>query len=431
MKKIHLIIGGFLFFAFANDTHAQFLKGLGDKAKKAAERTVERRVERESSKKTDEAIDGVLEGKSKKKSKDSKNDKTEKDSGRKSGNKTNSDFEPGNNIIVQENFKLGNEGDFPPFWNTNASGKIVTLHNDRWLEMSSPGVFLMENVKQLPENFTLEFDVFVPDTFSYYDYPLWIVFANLKNKKDFNIWNKYKEKQGKDKRNGLLLMLHPQEEGGKKLGYSEYELWENSEKISSNKIKSLNSFNVNNNQVRVQIWRQNQRLRVYLDGDKIWDLPTIFNENQKFNTLLFSRYESKAENNFHIANIRLASSGEDIRSKLMNEGKFSTNAILFNTNSATILPESNATISEIATILKENNSLSLTIIGHTDADGNKQKNISLSLQRAQSVKNELVSKYKISERRLNVDGKGDSQPIADNQSSEGKAQNRRVEFIKN
>ena len=300
-----------------NTAEAQLLERLGKKAKEATERTIERRVEKEASKKTDEAIDGVLNGKKKK---DKEVESTGNPAKGKSGKTTvnsSSDFEPDNKVLVLEDFARDAKGDFPALWNTDASGKVVTLSGSdtKWLELSTPGTFVLETVKQLPENFTLEFDLFVPSSFSYYDYPLWIGMADLKSKKDFFIWGKFKEKRGKDKRNGVLLMLHPQEEGAKKKGYSEYEIWENGEKSTFNRIKSLSAFNTINNQVKMQIWRQEQRLRVYLDGEKIWDLPRAFETGRNLNTLLFSRYEAKDGNYFYISNIRLASPGEDARSK--------------------------------------------------------------------------------------------------------------------
>ena len=419
-----------------SNANAQFLKKLGDKAQKSAERTIERRVERESSQKTDEAIDGVLKGKKKKNNKEKSVENPEETTTNGKAGKTtissSSDFEPGNKVLVLEDFARDAKGDFPAGWNTDASGKVVTLSGSeaKWLELSTPGTFVLETVKQLPENFTLEFDLFVPSSFSYYDYPLWIGMADLKSKKDFFIWGRYKEKRGKDKRNGVLLMLHPQEEGGKKKGYSEYEIWQEGEKSAFNKIKSLAVFNTVNNQVKVQLWRQQQRLRVYLDGEKIWDLPRAFETGKSLNTLLFSRYEAKEGNYFYISDIRLASSGEDARSKILKDGKYSTNAILFNTASADIKTESAAAIQEIAAILKENASLRLKIVGHTDADGKKANNLTLSKQRAVSVKTELVKKYGIPETRLETDGKGDTEPVTDNTTTEGKAQNRRVEFVK-
>jgi len=72
----------------------------------------------------------------------------------------------------------------------------------------------------------------------------------------------------------------------------------------------------------------------------------------------------------------------------------------------------------------------LNIIGHTDADGSDDVNLKLSKKRAEAVKNALISMYNISGDRLQTDGKGESMPIGDNKTSDGKAQNRRVEFIK-
>ncbi|MGC4130093.1 MAG: OmpA family protein [Bergeyella sp.] len=197
-----------------------------------------------------------------------------------------------------------------------------------------------------------------------------------------------------------------------------------------NRLKSLNSFNVNNNQIKVQIWKQKQRLRVYLDGEKIWDLPQAFENGQALNSILFSRYEAKEGNYFYISNLRLASSEDDLRSKILKEGRFSTNAILFATNSSAIKPESSDIISQIAEVLKQESSLKLKIIGHTDYDGKKDANLTLSKQRAESVKNELVKKYGISATRLETDGKGDTEPVSDNSTANGKSQNRRVEFVK-
>lgn len=70
------------------------------------------------------------------------------------------------------------------------------------------------------------------------------------------------------------------------------------------------------------------------------------------------------------------------------------------------------------------------IIGHTDADGNVADNLTLSKRRAASVKAVLVSEFKIDASRIQTDGKGQSEPIDKNNTPEGKANNRRVEFIK-
>jgi len=82
----------------------------------------------------------------------------------------------------------------------------------------------------------------------------------------------------------------------------------------------------------------------------------------------------------------LAEAGTDRRSKvlkdLMENGSFSTNAILFATNSDKIQVSSNEIIQEIAEALKESKELKLQIIGHTDNDGDDAKNLLLSKKRA-------------------------------------------------
>ena len=83
---------------------------------------------------------------------------------------------------------------------------------------------------------------------------------------------------------------------------------------------------------------------------------------------------------------------------------------------------------DISKILKEVTS-PVKIVGHTDADGDDASNLKLSEQRAETVKSILVSQFNIDENKLITEGRGETQPIADNKTAEGKAQNRRVEFI--
>jgi outer membrane protein OmpA-like peptidoglycan-associated protein len=88
-------------------------------------------------------------------------------------------------------------------------------------------------------------------------------------------------------------------------------------------------------------------------------------------------------------------------------------------------------IKEIAKLLESESSLNLRVVGHTDADGDDGYNQKLSLERANAVKEVLVSGYGIAAARLSTEGKGESEPVADNNSASGKANNRRVEFVKN
>ena len=70
------------------------------------------------------------------------------------------------------------------------------------------------------------------------------------------------------------------------------------------------------------------------------------------------------------------------------------------------------------------------IVGHTDADGNDANNLDLSKRRAASVKQSLAKECGIDETRIQTDGRGEGEPIDKNDNAAGKANNRRVEFIK-
>jgi outer membrane protein OmpA-like peptidoglycan-associated protein len=173
------------------------------------------------------------------------------------------------------------------------------------------------------------------------------------------------------------------------------------------------------------------RLRVYLNGEKIWDLPRAFDASGKYNAITFAYQGSyKTEDYFLLGNVRLAAGAPDTRNKLITEGKFVTSGINFDVNSDKIKPESYGIIKEIANVLKENEAVKIKIVGHTDSDGDDSKNMELSKKRAESVKNALANDYQVSSERLEIDGKGESVPVGKNDTPEGKAQNRRVEFIK-
>lgn len=101
----------------------------------------------------------------------------------------------------------------------------------------------------------------------------------------------------------------------------------------------------------------------------------------------------------------------------------------FATDNATILPQSQPQIDQVVQLLADNPALKLAINGHTDNTGSKQHNQALSEGRAQAVVAALQA-HGVDASRLHAAGFGDSQPVADNATEQGKARNRRVELIK-
>ena len=99
-------------------------------------------------------------------------------------------------------------------------------------------------------------------------------------------------------------------------------------------------------------------------------------------------------------------------------------------NSDKIKPTSYGVVKEIADVLQQNSAIKIKIIGHTDSDGSDASNLELSKKRSAAVKDMLANEFGINASRVETDGKGEAQPVADNKTKEGKAANRRVEFIK-
>jgi len=113
----------------------------------------------------------------------------------------------------------------------------------------------------------------------------------------------------------------------------------------------------------------------------------------------------------------------------LNKQGFVTLYINFDTDKATIKPESRPIVDQIVKLLKDNPGLKVGIEGHTDSTGTPARNKTLSQQRAESVVSALV-KAGIDAKRLSAAGWGQDKPIADNKTEEGKAKNRRVEIVK-
>lgn len=122
-------------------------------------------------------------------------------------------------------------------------------------------------------------------------------------------------------------------------------------------------------------------------------------------------------------------SAATILEKLKTDGKIDLYGIYFDTDKADIKPQSAPVLSEIVKAMQEDPNIKLLIGGHTDNVGSADHNIDLSLRRAAAVVKALVAQG-IAKERLDAKGYGDSRPVADNATEEGRAKNRRVELSK-
>jgi len=130
------------------------------------------------------------------------------------------------------------------------------------------------------------------------------------------------------------------------------------------------------------------------------------------------------------SNFRVAAGGNMIMvGQKFTDAKIVTYGINFDIDKSTLRPESMGTFNQIKRIMTDNPELTFEIGGHTDNTGTAPHNLTLSQQRADAVKTQLVT-MGIDATRLTTKGYGDTKPIASNATPEGKANNRRVEFVR-
>lgn len=170
------------------------------------------------------------------------------------------------------------------------------------------------------------------------------------------------------------------------------------------------------------------KLKVYMDDTRLINVPHY--EGNPTGLSLQAYWADLGEDKaFYFKNIRIAKGGVKYYDRVLSEGKIIVNGIRFDVNKATIKPESMGAINEIFSLMQKQPELNFSVEGHTDSDGDDQLNQTLSEQRAKAVMDRLIE-MGISSSRLKSAGWGESKPISDNSTAEGKANNRRVEFVK-
>jgi OmpA-OmpF porin, OOP family len=126
----------------------------------------------------------------------------------------------------------------------------------------------------------------------------------------------------------------------------------------------------------------------------------------------------------------VVANAEAMGNDINTTGHVSIYGIYFDTGKSEIKPESDAAISEIAKLLRNNEALKLYVVGHTDNVGPFDSNMKLSKERADAVAKALSDKYGIATARLKPYGVASLSPVTSNDTEDGKAKNRRVELVK-
>lgn len=413
--------------------NAQLLKGIGSMVKSKAVQKVSGVVEKK--------VDRILGASGEQKFEEpgpAKGEKSEKTSnGQVQLVKAYSkyDFVSGDKVLYFEDFHASATGELPLGWNANGKGEVVSLEGQsgKWLRMFPGSLYLSGNTKSFGENYTIEFDVLMNGTPP----------SGTRYLPTFNLCLISSGKLSTT-HNSLISTNAPIHN---KL---EIAIKPNVDKSSSVKLESFGAGNIStfksdthdhadfnetlDRVVHYTLQIQKQRFRMWIDGKKIFDVPQAVNLTPSINQLLFkpAEYWMYNESNYglYLSNFRIASSTPDLRKSLISNGTFSTSGILFESGSSTISPQSFGLLKEISQVMNENKEVKFKIVGYTDNDGEATTNLKLSKDRAEAVRNYLVSQFNLEVSNLSIEGKGATIPIADNKTQEGKAQNRRVEFIK-
>jgi OmpA-OmpF porin, OOP family len=445
MKKLVILLGCTLFYYAGFSQFGNIL----DRAKQKTKDKVNQKVDQKMDKAIGGAVDSVDNAVSGKKAKTTKADSPAGNNSEISNNnempagntKTETgsfksyskfDFVPGAKIIAAEDFGEDAVGDFPAKWNTNGSGEIVITNKQagKFLMTQKDVVFYPEWIKDLPDNFTLEFDLMSTEKFSFYSGYFITGFTTAQKVGDnFRAFARFGDGRIAGG-GGFEVAFHPQNAGGNQ-GLTSFYSSLNEKEVLKNDADQDKFKEPEKTVVHISVWRQKTRVRVYMDDKKVWDLPKAIAEGLQLNSLYF-RNDGGANDNdaYYLANVRLAVGAPDTRNKLITEGKFVTHGILFDINSDKIKPESYGVLKDIAGVLNDNADVKVKIIGHTDADGDDASNMSLSKKRSEAVKNMLNKEFGIDPSRMSANGMGEGQPVDANTTAAGKANNRRVEFIK-
>ena len=312
------------------------------------------------------------------------------------------DFIPGDEVIFEDAPSADEEnGEFPSRWDLfEGSVEIGEMDGEPVIMFLDGGGSIIPYLKNsnedyLPQVFTMEFDAYFEPGSHFHRY--WITFQDNKNQ-----WNKGLNERMNVYVNGIEFLT------------------------TDKRYPGTEKYNWSNNPVggwkHISVAYTKGKFKAYMDDTRLINIPHL--EGNPWGLTI------KAENgNMFIKNVRIAKGGVKYYDRVLSDGKIIVNGIRFDVNKATIKPESMGAINKIYKILNEHSDLDFSVEGHTDGDGDDAANLKLSEKRAKAVMDKLIS-MGIAADRLSYKGLGESKPLYPNTTPEGKANNRRVEFVK-
>ena len=438
MKRLVMILLALVAIGGATEINAQsFLEQLGQRAKERAKENIERKVEQ----KTDDLIDGIFnkaedatKGKGRKKrgaGEDTPaetqpaavqqattperdgviNNASVAQSGQQKGQSlemtyAKSDFVAGDEIIFDDPMDNEQIGEFPSQWELiDGVAEVVSINGKKAMLISEWGTkvcpLMKEPLNYLGDVFTVEYDLMFPVKEGDYT---WLL-------------TKFMKADNKSEEDEMMYFERAAYDGRDDVQW----YWETSRGDSNGEYNIALPANEWNH---VAISFNKRAWKVYFNGIRVVNVPNVLAPP---GWLLFQLTNGNGDT--YITNLRIAKGAVPLYDRMMSDGKFVTYGITFDVGKSTIKPESMGEINRIVQLMNENPTLKFSVEGHTDSTGNAASNQTLSEQRAQAIVAKLVE-MGIAKDRLTAVGKGQNNPISDNSTDEGRAKNRRVEFVK-
>lgn len=317
----------------------------------------------------------------------------------------NYDFVPGNKVLFFTDFSEDRVGNFARGLKYR-SGPLEVVERDGVKVLRSTGrsEFLIPVGRRLPERFTLEIDLIVQDRLTHE--PLSFEGGPTLDRGQTSAaitWHP-----------GVAFIIGGGQNGG----------------TSTVNIPDQAATPLLGTVAHIRVLMDSAYFKMYVNERRLYNIPELaFRRDSVIRVFLIGSEE--ADKALYLTGVRLAESETDVLyDALSATGRWSTQGILFATGKADLQPESRPVLKEIAGTLKQHADLKILIEGHTDNVGTAASNLALSDARAAAVKAALVADFGVDADRITTKGLGDTRPAAPNTSATGRAQNRRVEVVK-
>lgn len=319
----------------------------------------------------------------------------------------NYDFIPGSKVIFYTDFSDDKVGNFARGLKFKAGAMdVVERDGVKMLRSTSRGEFMVPVGKKLPERFTLEIDVIAPsENVAGYDI---VAFEGG------SVWD----------RNPASAEVNWAASGTVIIG--------GGQTVSTSTVNFPEGLAAQNrgNASHIRVLMDGAYFKLYHNERRVYNIPELgFKRDSVIRFLVKGAEEPGRET--YISMIRVAESEVDVLyDALTAKGRWATQGILFETGKADLKPESRPVLKEIASTMQKYPDLKILIEGHTDNVGSAASNLTLSDNRAAAVKAALVADFGIAEDRMTTKGLGDTKPSVPNTTPAGRAQNRRVEIVR-